>query len=155
MLVVLHRLLYVTFFWRVAISYRQEIKCFHVDNMKQIFQDIHIDSIMTFLKEINLFNKILILLLFKFVYCQLNMLFFIFLNSIIGRLTLYSAHVKNMYSCLNSSLKLSDIVHDLSSRFKLITIINFMNNIFFYFSHPIMTHKQQTNKCHSQGWVMF
>ena len=31
---------------------------FHVDNMKQLFQDIHIDSIMTFLKEINLFNKI-------------------------------------------------------------------------------------------------
>ena len=23
--------------------------CFHVDNMKQLFQDIHIDSIMTFL----------------------------------------------------------------------------------------------------------
>ena len=31
---------------------------FHVDNMKQLFQDIHIDSIMTFLKEINLLNKI-------------------------------------------------------------------------------------------------
>ena len=31
--------------------------CFHVDNMKQLFQDIHIDNIMTFLKEINLFNK--------------------------------------------------------------------------------------------------
>ena len=75
-LIVLHRLLYVTFYWRVAISYRQEIKCFHVDNMKQIFQDIHIDSIMTFLKEINLFNKILILLFFfKIVSCQLNMLF--------------------------------------------------------------------------------
>ena len=31
--------------------------CFHVDNMKQLFQDIHIDrndSIMTFLKEMNL-----------------------------------------------------------------------------------------------------
>ena len=29
---------------------------FHVDNMKELFQDIHIDSInMTFLKEINLF----------------------------------------------------------------------------------------------------
>ena len=34
--------------------------CFHVDNMKQLCQDIHIDSIMTFLKEINLFNKNLI-----------------------------------------------------------------------------------------------
>ena len=32
--------------------------CFHVDNMKQLFQDIHIDSIITYLKEINVFNKI-------------------------------------------------------------------------------------------------
>ena len=32
-------------------------QCFHVDTMKQLFQDIHIDSIMTFLKEMNLFNK--------------------------------------------------------------------------------------------------
>ena len=32
--------------------------CFHVDNIKQLFQDIHIDSIMTFLKEITIFNKI-------------------------------------------------------------------------------------------------
>ena len=32
--------------------------CFHVLNMKQLFQDIHIDSIMTFLKQIKLFNKI-------------------------------------------------------------------------------------------------
>ena len=32
--------------------------CFHVDNMKELFQDIHIDSIMTFLRQINLFNKI-------------------------------------------------------------------------------------------------
>ena len=31
--------------------------CFHVLNMKQLFQDIHIDSIMTFLRQINLFNK--------------------------------------------------------------------------------------------------
>ena len=29
--------------------------CFHVDNMKELFQDIHIDSIMTFLRQINLF----------------------------------------------------------------------------------------------------
>ena len=32
--------------------------CFHVENIKQLFQDIHIDSIVTFLKEINLLNKI-------------------------------------------------------------------------------------------------
>ena len=32
--------------------------CFHVDNMNELFQDIHIDSIMTFLRQINLFNKI-------------------------------------------------------------------------------------------------
>ena len=32
--------------------------CFHFDNMKQLLQDIHIDSIMKSLKEINLFNKI-------------------------------------------------------------------------------------------------
>ena len=32
--------------------------CFHVDNMKELFQDIHIDSIMTFLRQMNLFNKI-------------------------------------------------------------------------------------------------
>ena len=32
--------------------------CFHVDKMKELFQDIHIDSIMTFLRQINLFNKI-------------------------------------------------------------------------------------------------
>ena len=32
--------------------------CFHVDNMEELFQDIHIDSIMTFLRQINLFNKI-------------------------------------------------------------------------------------------------
>ena len=32
--------------------------CFHVANMKELFQDIQIDSIMTFLRQINLFNKI-------------------------------------------------------------------------------------------------
>ena len=32
--------------------------CFHVKNTKQLFQDVHIDSIMTFLRQINLFNKI-------------------------------------------------------------------------------------------------
>ena len=34
--------------------------CLHVDNMKELFQDIHIDSIMTFLRQI---NKISLLLL--------------------------------------------------------------------------------------------
>ena len=32
--------------------------CFHVDSIKELFQDIHIDSMMTFLRQINLFNKI-------------------------------------------------------------------------------------------------
>ena len=32
--------------------------CFHVDNIKELYQDIHIDSIMTFFKQINLFNRI-------------------------------------------------------------------------------------------------
>ena len=32
--------------------------CFHVLNMKQLFQNIPFDSIMTFLRQINLFNKI-------------------------------------------------------------------------------------------------
>ena len=32
--------------------------CFHVENMKQLLQYIHIISIMTFLRQINLFNKI-------------------------------------------------------------------------------------------------
>ena len=31
--------------------------------MKELFQDIHIDSIMTFLRQINLFNKIELLFL--------------------------------------------------------------------------------------------
>ena len=33
-------------------------KCFCVDNMKQLFRDVYIDSIMPVLKEINLFFKI-------------------------------------------------------------------------------------------------
>ena len=37
--------------------------CFNVDNMKQLFPDIHIGSIMTFLRQINLFSKILLLFL--------------------------------------------------------------------------------------------
>ena len=32
--------------------------CFHVDNMKELFQDIHNYNIMTFLRQINLFSKI-------------------------------------------------------------------------------------------------
>ena len=32
--------------------------CFHDDNIKELFQDIHNDSIMTFLRQINIFNKI-------------------------------------------------------------------------------------------------
>ena len=31
--------------------------CFHVDKMKQLVSEIHIDAIVTFLKEINLFYK--------------------------------------------------------------------------------------------------
>ena len=45
----------------VSVTLDKEITicCFHVENMKQLFQDIHIiDSIMTFLRQINLFNKI-------------------------------------------------------------------------------------------------
>ena len=32
--------------------------CFHADNVKELIKDIHIDSIMTFLRQIHLFNKI-------------------------------------------------------------------------------------------------
>ena len=32
--------------------------CFHVENMKQLFQGVHIDGIMAFLRQINRFNKI-------------------------------------------------------------------------------------------------
>ena len=42
--------------------------CFHVDNMKQLFQDIHIDSIMTFLRQINIFYQNLIAI-FKIMFC--------------------------------------------------------------------------------------
>ena len=35
--------------------------CFHVDNMKQLFQDINIDSVMTFLTKSNLFFFVLYL----------------------------------------------------------------------------------------------
>ena len=56
MLVVMQRLLYVTF-----IKSQVRNKCVHVDNMKQLFQVIHINSIMKFFEEIikkTLFNKI-------------------------------------------------------------------------------------------------
>ena len=58
MLVVMHHLLYVTSFLECGDFSQLRNKCFHVDNMKQLFQDIHIDRFMKFLKEINLFNKI-------------------------------------------------------------------------------------------------
>ena len=59
---------------------------FRVDNMNQLFQDIHIDSIMTFLKEINLFRKKLILLFlkscFSFIFVLAYNMLHSFLNSI-------------------------------------------------------------------------
>ena len=59
MLVAMNHSLYVTSFWSHCGDFAQiRNNCFHVDNMKQLFQDIHIDSIMTFLRQINLFNKI-------------------------------------------------------------------------------------------------
>ena len=39
------------------------LECGDVDNMRELFQDIHIDSILTFLKQIDLFNKIELLFL--------------------------------------------------------------------------------------------
>ena len=58
MLVATHHSLYVTSFKNVVDFAQVRNNCFHVDDMKQLFQDIHIDSIMTSLKEIILFNKI-------------------------------------------------------------------------------------------------
>ena len=58
MLVAMHHSLYVTSFWSVAIFAQVRNNCFHVEDTKQLFQDIHIDIIMTFLRQINLFNKI-------------------------------------------------------------------------------------------------
>ena len=43
-------------------------KCFHVDNMKELFQDIHIGSIMTFLRQIHLLKKNLVAI-FKIIFC--------------------------------------------------------------------------------------
>ena len=103
--------------------------CFHVENMKQLFQDIHIDRIMSFLRQINPFNKIFLLFL-KLFFC------FTFVSDHkTDSLMLYSVQLKNMYSYLNSSLKLSDIVRGLScqqsycnllSLYKLIIIIHFI-----------------------------
>ena len=74
MLVAMHHSLYVTSFWSVAILHKLEIiNCFHVDNMKELFQDIHIDSIMTFLRQINLFNK-------SNCYFKTHILFYIFIR---------------------------------------------------------------------------
>ena len=60
MLVAMHHghSLYVTSFLECGDFAQVRNNCFHVDNMKELFQDIHIDSIMTFLRQINLFNKI-------------------------------------------------------------------------------------------------
>ena len=75
--------------------------------MKELFQDIHIDSIMTFLRQINLLTKSNCY--FKIMFC------FTFVSDHnTDFLMLYSVQLKNMYSYLNSSLKLSDIVRGLS-----------------------------------------
>ena len=76
--------------------------------MKELFQDIHIDSIMTFLRQINLFKQNLFAI-FIIMFC------FTFVSDHnTDYIMLYSVQLKNMYSYLNSSLKLSDIVRGLS-----------------------------------------
>ena len=46
-------------FWFICVNCSEISNIFiSVGKMKQLFQDKHIDSIMIFLKEINLFNKI-------------------------------------------------------------------------------------------------
>ena len=80
--------------------------CFHVDNMKQLFQGIHIDSVMTFLRQINLLTKSNAI--FKIMFC------FTFVSDHnTDSILLYSVQLKNMYSYLKNSLKLSDIVRGL------------------------------------------
>ena len=65
--------------------------------MKQLFQDIHIDSIMTFLRQINLFNKTLLLFL-NIMSC------FIFVSDHnTDYLVLYSVQLVNMYIYLSNS----------------------------------------------------
>ena len=129
MLVATHHSLYVTSFWKCGDFAPVRNNCFHVDNMKELVQDIHIDSIMTFLRQINLLNKILIAI-FKIMFC----LTFVSDHNI-DYIMLYSVQLKNMYSYLNSSLKLSDIVRGLScqqsycnllSLYKFIIIIPFI-----------------------------
>ena len=71
--------------------------CFHVDNIKQLFQDIHIDSI-----------KQNLIAIFKIMFC------FTFVSDHNADSLMYSVQLENMYSYLNSSLKLSDIVRGLS-----------------------------------------
>ena len=102
--------------------------CFHVDNLKELFEDIHIDSIMKFLRQINLFNKMKLLFLKS---CFVLHLY----HHNTDYIMLYSVQLKNMYSYLNSSLKLSDIVRGLScqqsycsllSLYKFIIIIPFI-----------------------------
>ena len=97
--------------------------------MKELFQDIHIDSIMTFLRQINLFltksNCFFIKILFCFTFVS---------DHNTDYIILYSVQLKNMYSYLNSSLKLSDIVRGLScqqsycnlSVYKLIIVFPFV-----------------------------
>ena len=63
MLVATHHSLYVTSFWNVAILHKQEIIASMLITWKELFQDIYIDIIMTFLRQINLFNKIQLLFL--------------------------------------------------------------------------------------------
>ena len=110
--------------------------------MKRLFHDIHINSIITFVRQINLFNKILSLFL-RFLFC-----FTYISDHNTDSLMLYSVQVKNMYSYLNWSLKLSDIVRGLScqqsycnsiSLYKLIIITPFiLFNTIFTFSIHIM-----------------
>ena len=78
--------------------------------MKELFQDIHIDSIMTFLRQINRFKKNRIAI-FKIMFC-----FTFASDHNTDYIMLYSVQLKNMYSYLNSSLKLSDIVRDFSCK---------------------------------------
>ena len=48
MLVAMHHSLYVTSFLVCGDFAQVTNNCFHVDNMKELFQDIHIDSRRTF-----------------------------------------------------------------------------------------------------------
>ena len=91
--------------------------CFHVDNTKQLFQDIHIDRIMAFLKEKNIYNKF-----YRSFYtpCFVSYLYEPIMTYIIvslhhyDRLSLYLFSQRTCTVVWNSSLKLSDIIHALS-----------------------------------------